>query len=358
MNIVPAPVISVIIPVYNAEEYLHRCLDSVISQTFHDIEIICINDGSTDNSLTILQEYADKDSRISIINQKNCGVSCARNRGLDNARGTFISFVDCDDAVEKNIYETILEEYSDGMDAICFSAYEIDEYNSKKINTNSTYFNVKYSGFVTLHDKDILNISVTVWNKLFLRKNIEKISLRFPESICYEDNAFTINYLSIYRNVFFIKKHLYYYFRHENSIMDNTQKRKEGITFNYIKILDDIYSFYKVNLLFPSKQKLFERICIFIFRAALSNCNDWEVAGLAYELSLHLRKWQFLPEENSLRYLKEGVYNIRIGKFPGQDITMLKPLRGFQKIFYIGNCRNKRICCLFSIKIASWNRPV
>ena len=86
--------ISVIVPVYNAEKYLVQCLNSIINQTFKDIEIICINDGSTDNSLKILKEFSEKDSRIKIINQKNSGVSIARNKGIDTASGDYIFFVD------------------------------------------------------------------------------------------------------------------------------------------------------------------------------------------------------------------------------------------------------------------------
>ena len=94
------PTVSVIIPVYNVEQYLSKCLDSVINQTFKNIEIICINDGSTDNSLKILNEYAMADKRIIVINQENSGVYAARNKGLQIANGKYISFVDSDDWIE------------------------------------------------------------------------------------------------------------------------------------------------------------------------------------------------------------------------------------------------------------------
>ena len=99
--------ISIIVPVYNVEKYLERCLDSLINQTLKDIEIICINDGSTDNSSEILKEYAKKDSRIIIINQNNQGISVARNNGMNKAKGKYIGFVDSDDWVDLDFFEKL-----------------------------------------------------------------------------------------------------------------------------------------------------------------------------------------------------------------------------------------------------------
>lgn len=99
------PKISIIVPIYNVENYLGRCLDSILAQEYEDFEIIAINDGSTDNSLTILQEYAEKDNRISIIDKINNGVSSARNVGLSQARGEYIGFVDPDDWIEPQMYK-------------------------------------------------------------------------------------------------------------------------------------------------------------------------------------------------------------------------------------------------------------
>lgn len=102
------PKVSVIIPVYNTEKYLRKCLDSVCNQTLSDIEIICVNDCSPDNSLEILNEYAQKDNRIKVINfEENKGVSIARNTGIDSATGEFIGFVDADDFVDLDFYEKL-----------------------------------------------------------------------------------------------------------------------------------------------------------------------------------------------------------------------------------------------------------
>ena len=100
--------ISIIVPVYNVEKYLPECLESLIHQTLKDIEIICINDGSTDNSLSILKDYAKKDSRIRIINKENWGISAARNSGINTAMGDFLSFIDSDDWIDLDFFENLI----------------------------------------------------------------------------------------------------------------------------------------------------------------------------------------------------------------------------------------------------------
>ena len=112
------PRISVIIPVYNAETWLPRCLDSVINQSFRDIEILCVNDGSTDHSAQILREYAAKDSRISVLEQEKSGAGAARNRGILAARGEFISFVDSDDKLLPDAYARLMRVMTDGVDVV------------------------------------------------------------------------------------------------------------------------------------------------------------------------------------------------------------------------------------------------
>ena len=100
-------IISIIVPVYNAEKYLSRCIDSILRQTFADFELILVNDGSSDKSKEICEKYLESDPRIKLINQENSGVSAARNTGLDNASGEYIGFVDSDDFIEKNMYEEL-----------------------------------------------------------------------------------------------------------------------------------------------------------------------------------------------------------------------------------------------------------
>ena len=112
--------VSVIVPVYNTAPWLRKCLDSIINQTYRNLEIICVNDGSTDDSASILDEYAAKDARIKVIHQANAGVSVARNKGLDIAVGEYVSFVDSDDWLEPETYERALNRMSDDVDMVWY----------------------------------------------------------------------------------------------------------------------------------------------------------------------------------------------------------------------------------------------
>jgi len=129
--------ISVIIPVYNVENYLKECLESVINQSFEDLEILCINDESTDNSLNILKEYKNRDSRIQIISQENAGVSAARNTGLNNSTGDYIYFMDSDDYLELEALEEMINLSKNyDLDLLIFEFINFDDKTGKKFENN------------------------------------------------------------------------------------------------------------------------------------------------------------------------------------------------------------------------------
>jgi len=182
--------VSVIIPVYNVEKYLRECLDSVINQTLKDIEIICVNDGSTDNSLPILKEYAQKDERIKVIDKKNEGVSVARNVGLECANGIYILFLDADDYFESTLIEQSYD-YSVKMNSdICiFGANEIDFNNTKKAMWyNSLLVN---SSNVSLFQ--MMMLQTFCWNKMYKLSFLKKYNIKFPNNIkTAEDGIFCI----------------------------------------------------------------------------------------------------------------------------------------------------------------------
>ena len=348
------PVISVIIPVYNVEKYIARCLDSVLNQNFFNIEIICINDGSTDRSLSILHEYAAKDSRICIIEQDNRGVSAARNAGLEAARGTWIAFVDSDDEVLPDIWTTILEEV-DTEDAVCFSAEEIRIDNGRQIPVKSGYFDVAFQGVKFLQDEDLFKLSMTVWDKLFRRSKIEACTLRFPDGVHFEDNVFVLNFFILYRNVRFEPRKLYRYFRREGSIMDNAFHQKTGQAFDLIRILEPIYDFWMQHKFFPQKQPIFERICLQRLQFALQICLPWERAGLVYAMAKYFHDRQLKPENSSLLNIFDGKIELRVGSFPGRNISLLH-LKPLQRILYIGNVHGRKVFCLLGFILFSWKK--
>ena len=348
-----SPLVSVIVPVYNGEKYLANCLDSILGQDFRDIEVLCIDDGSTDGSAEILRAYAERDGRVRIITQKNQGVSKARNSGLDAATGEWIAFVDNDDEVMPGIWTTLLAKAGD-EDFICFSADEIGVQDDQEFPIESGYFHIKFTGSHELADDDLFKLSMTVWDKLFRRSKIEECTLRFPEGMRFEDNVFVLNFAGIYRKALFVPQKLYRYFRREGAFMDSVKLRKVKVAFDCIKILDSIYRFWMRNGLFPHMQPVFERICFDRLREAINICLPWERPGIAYALAESLQHWEFIPQRRELRALRDGNLTLYLAPFPGTEITMLKPLKGWQKIFYMGNCQGKKIIRLFSIKILSW----
>ena len=348
-----APAISVIVPVYNVDKYLPRCLDSILGQSFRDIEVICIDDGSTDRSPLILHDYAQRDLRLRVITQANQGVSAARNAGLDAAQGEWIAFVDSDDEVHSSIWETLMSEAGE-EDLICFSAEELGICNGTVHEIQSGYFDVSFQNLRNLEDSDMFKISMTVWDKIFRRSKIEACALRFPLNMRFEDNAFVLNYIGLYRTARFVQQKLYRYFRRDDSFMASTKCQKPGIAFDCIKILEPVYNFWKRHGLFPKKQALFERVCFTRLREAIDMCPPWERTGIAFAMTESLRRWDFLPERQELLALREGQLSIYLAPFARKEITMLKPLKGWQKIFYMGNCQGCKIIRIFTYKVLSW----
>lgn len=181
--------VSVIIPVYNVEQYLDQCLDSVINQTYSCLEIIVVNDGSTDNSKSILEKYEKADPRIKLINKTNGGQSSARNMGLDVATGEWVSFVDADDWIELDMYEKLLS-ISDGKeDFICCGHYDVYG-DTKQVGcqaTNSVYALTQSQMYKRLFGSDPI-LRFEEWNKLFRRSIIGEV--RFKEGQFYEEVYF------------------------------------------------------------------------------------------------------------------------------------------------------------------------
>lgn len=343
------PAVSVIVPVYNVEKYLSRCLDSVLGQSFRDIEVICVDDGSTDSSPEILRRYAAQDKRIRVITQKNQGVSVARNAGLDAAIGEWIAFVDSDDEVLPEIWESLLAAAGD-EDAICFNSEEVSIENEDEpviFGINK----VKFSGVKTLEDDQLLKVSMAVWDKLFRRSKVEEAKIRFPQGIRFEDNVFVVNFFALYRKVRFIPCVFYRYFRSKNSFMHSVHHRKAGITFDCIRVLDPMYRFWLLHNLLPQKQVAFELACLNCLRAAISWCQPWERAGIAYAMAKSLHDWGMKPQTQELCALHDGTYSLYLAPYFQKEITMLKPLKGLQKILYIGNCQGRKILCIFGIKV-------
>ena len=237
--------ISVIIPVYNVEKYLKKCLDSVINQTFRNIEIICINDGSTDNSLQILNEYAEKDSRIKIVNKQNGGLSSARNAGLDIAEGEYCYFVDSDDWIELNTLEKMYNIIiSNDVDTVVHNAINIPEDESCEYMANETQVWLKtFEKISGVYDVPIdinAKIPTVAWNKLYKMSIIKEFNCRFPVGLINEDELFIWTYMIHCKKYYYLDERLYNYLRRSNSIMAKRDNNE-----NILDILDILEEIYK-----------------------------------------------------------------------------------------------------------------
>lgn len=276
---IKAALLSVIIPVYNVEPYLEQCLDSVVNQTYKNLEIICINDGSTDNSLKILEKFRAKDERIKLIDQKNGGASIARNVGLDLATGEYIAFVDSDDYLELNAYEEAMKVMLKNR------SVDLVEFNVKIFSGNNDQVSAHRVQGLTKYYETVFNSkkhSDVIWNKIFKSDIIKKMNIRFISGLIHDDIFFSHAFTMCSKCSEFLNLSLYNYRVWNNSItgklINSNVKFITHIYYNYDALVD----FAKLHNLFDCNKRIIYRNYIdniFLF------CNDTS------KLSEAVRHW-------------------------------------------------------------------
>ena len=225
--------VSVIVPIYNVEEYIRKCLDSLVNQTLKEIQIILVNDGSKDKSGEIAKEYAKMyRNKIMYLEKENGGLSDARNYGIPYAKGEYIAFIDSDDYIEENAYEEmynkVKKENSDYIE--CDFIWEYQSRN--KIDRRLEYWNLK---------EMFKNVRVVAWNKLIKREIIIKNNLCFPKGLRYEDVEFTYKLIPYLTKVSYIDKPFVHYVQRDNSIINNQNAKNAEI----FTILDNVIKYYE-----------------------------------------------------------------------------------------------------------------
>lgn len=246
--------VSIIIPVYNVEKYLEECLNSAVNQTLKEIEIICVNDGSTDSSLEILKKYEEKYNNITIINQENKGLSGARNSGLNKAKGKYIYFFDSDDIIDLNTCkECYLLCEDERLDILTFDAevfydnmnvksnYKFN-YDRKNILRHDVMRGYDYYKYCILNNVYRSSACLQIFNKEFLNKN----ELYFYEGILHEDELFTIKATLLSNRISYIDKQFFKRRVRENSIMTKEKGYKNSL--GYYTVAKELYEFYNENL--------------------------------------------------------------------------------------------------------------
>lgn len=206
--------VSVIIPVYNAQKYLKICLDSVINQTLKDLQIICVNDGSTDESLSIINEYAAKDGRILVIDQNNAGLGAAYNNGMKAAKGEFIGFVEPDDFIAEDMFENLyITAKNNNVDFIKSDFFEIKSDGEKKYK-NLTYSKEYYNHIINpQEDINVFNFAMNVWTGIYKREFLQKYGITYNETpgASFQDNGFWFKTFCFATRVYFLNKAFYNY---------------------------------------------------------------------------------------------------------------------------------------------------
>ena len=279
--------ISVIVPVYNTEDYLEKCIRSIMNQTYKNLEIITINDGSTDNSLSILEYLKKEDDRIIIINQENMGVSKARNKGLDYATGEFIGFVDSDDFLEEDMYDIMIKHLIEENADLCrIKAFiynregGIEEIsNDRKIYT--------YNNELEIMNVYLQNeLKIAVWDKLFRKSAVENI--RFDSSLFNEDAAYVWEACLNSRKVVMDTKQLYHHIKRSNNSLTSAPFSESNLT---------LYHYCKENLekLMDEYENREQQAYLFYFN------------GLFHLLKVYKRDWD---SNNLLNLYKEEIIEI------------------------------------------------
>lgn len=260
--------VSIIIPVFNGEKYLSDCLNSVLLQTYHNIEIIVVDDGSTDDTTSICKEYKNKDERVIIIKKRNGGVSSARNIGIKKAVGDYILFIDSDDVVPDNFVREMLNNIdNDTMMVVC-GLIEKTIKNNKKLVYKKKINKNKFNFLMYAHN----SIGGFCCNKIYSRKILNDKNIRFDEKIKnYEDMLFNIRYIPYIKTVKYISSTMYVY----NQRMDSAAKVDGDKAYNEIlkavlsmrdivpddskKVLDYIILEESVRIRYPINYKIFRK---------------------------------------------------------------------------------------------------
>lgn len=310
------PKISVIIPVYNVEKYLRQCLDSVINQTYKDIEIICVNDASIDSSAEILKEYEKKDDRMKILqNEQNLKAGLTRNRGLEIATGDYIHFLDSDDWLELNAYELLQQNLENLPDIVYFLWNNVDAKNNKITQSKTINGNFQYR--VAILEQS----SVNVWHGLFKREFLLSNSLLFNDYNYMEDLVFSYKAVCLAKDIRFMNSHLLNYrTNNNNSLIGNFHKYPHCAIASY----NTIYEFSKILPAIERDATL----------ALLLNTVLYRLIG------------SFVMNELSLKKLKNFTDNIDLTVFKND----LKTYKWFKMYDEIGNSTTFMIKLKYKLK--------
>lgn len=309
--------VSIVVPIYNTEKYLDKCLSSLAKQTLKEIEIICINDGSTDNSQKIVDDYTSKYPKIfkSFV-KVNGGLGSARNYGIEVASGEYIAFLDSDDYVKESIYEDLYKNaIKNNSDIVNCGFIRIDE-KGKILSKEQHNLDLNYSS-----QEAILNLAPAAWNKLYKRRIFIDNNIRYPENIWYEDLPTTIKLILHSKKITTIPNTYIYYLQRQSSIIYTYDSRARDI----FKVLSSTQEYLKLN--------------------SIENYDSIEAIFIIHIIFAHLFRSTALPVKDLMKEIKYS--------------------KEFMKKYYIKYYKNKKIyenlssikkiCVFIGIKCFQYN---
>lgn len=308
--------ISIIIPVYNADKYLECMLDSILEQTFNDFELIAVNDGSTDNSLKILEQYKNKFLKFNIINQENSGSYKARLAGIKEANGEYITILDCDDKIDttflEELYNSIKKENAD----ISICGFNRVEFETGHIFSTEMCKHKKLTIDIEKNPEYLIQINTSLWNKLFRCEIIKNLlELKNIPKVLDDMTFLSLSYLNV-KKIVFVNKPLYKYFVHKSSLITNIKEEDINITRS---ALNEIKKEYKK---IGDNDKIEVLACLVFLHAVISiqyrlyatNKNSFK--NIKKHTDLYME--QHFNEYKNTRYLKlsysitHGFLNIKV----------------------------------------------
>lgn len=330
--------VSIIIPVYNVEKYIRQCLESVINQTYKNLEIMVVNDGTRDNSMKIVEEYLS-DERIRIINKENGGISSARNRGIEEATGEYFLFVDSDDWIEEYAIEYFIRNLTnEDVIGANFSIYDEEKSEKYEKKLNIEYEKIKFGEYF-LND----GYEIVVWNKLYKKEFILKNNIKFIENIIHEDVNFIFKTYMKSPIVKYLEKSTYIYrTNRKDSIMYKVKRKKELSTASLNKIIYDLEELLEDNKI--EKNFIKDRIRLKILSLKIGALKTEDKKLLANEkfnldnLIFEISRNNYLEEEKEIirkefqaiilqrEYTKFTISNLLLWKYKILNLNILRKI--------------------------------